>query len=79
MMPRMNKCNDQLSAKLLLQEQGRQAVMQLSVFGSLLQRMAKVITLGKVTQDALLTAPPFLSITYNDSDGHNLVKGESLV
>ena len=49
-MLRMNKCNNQLSAELLLQEQGRVAVMQLSVIGTLLQRMAMVVTPDEVTQ-----------------------------
>ena len=65
MMQRVDKCPDQLSAKMMLQEQDRSAVIPLSAFGSVLHRMAHVSLPSDVTQEALLEAPPFETITYN--------------
>ena len=65
-MVRMDKCGDQLTAKLVFEE-GRGATSNpLSVFGALLQQMCSVSTPREVTQEALLRAPPFRTVTYND-------------
>lgn len=65
MMQRVDKCADQLSAKLLIEGAADQ-VLTLCAFGTLLHRMCQVETASDVTQDALLKAPPFSNITYSE-------------
>ena len=75
MMQRMDKCNEQLSAKVVIEQQVRtdfQHNTTYSVFGNLLYRMCLVSTAGEVTQEALLSAPPFHTVTYN---ANNVITG----
>lgn len=65
MMQRIDRCNDQLSAKLLI-DAPPNTVMTLHSFGAMLQRMAGVATPSEVNQEVLLTCPTFVSLTYND-------------
>ena len=67
LMQRIDKCVDQLSAKLMLQEQNG-TITTLSAFGTLLQQMSMVPVATDVTQETLLKAPPLQTITYNDKN-----------
>lgn len=70
MMQRINSCNDQLSAKLILEDDNGHATM-LSVFGSMLQQMASIIKPTEVMQEALLKSPQIGLITLQQEQNNH--------
>lgn len=74
MLQRMDKCQDQMSAKLLMESYG--TTTTLHAFGKILMEIAKATTADEVTQEGLLDTPPLTTVFYNDK---NVITGISLV
>ena len=62
----MDKCPDQLSAKLIVDSNGH--TRTLHAFGSILLRIADASSPADVTQETLLNSKQLLKITYNDNN-----------
>ena len=77
MIQRNDKCTDQLSAKLIFEDDSGYDIT-LNVFGNLLSQIAMVKTPTEVTPDALLTAPPIRMVAYNDKNIVTAISRETL-
>ena len=62
----MEKCPDQLSAKLVFESGG--STMTLHAFGAILHRMARVDTAAEVTEETLLNSGMINTIFYNEKN-----------
>ena len=74
MLQRMDKCKDQLSAKLLMESYG--TTTTLHAFGNILLEICKATTADEITQERLLNTPPLTTVFYNDK---NVITGVSVI